>query len=198
MDRKMIARELLGMAKELMAIEFPTQEALDKYLKDHPDADRSNHRVVKEEKKDTPAKKEDSVGQGKYTDKSKEEQRELEKKVKKHNQVKYNFANALRHSGNYVSKTRVETSLKKYHDAVREWEKEVDGTATSDQKTKIKKIHEKLDKAEKTLGDIEPHEGNNLSLIRQNKEVMGVYNLVNSAWHDKLDVDGDMGRYFNT
>ena len=26
---------------------FPSQEALDKYLKDHPEANRSNHRVLK-------------------------------------------------------------------------------------------------------------------------------------------------------
>ena len=31
----------------LTAMEFPTQEALDKYLKDHPDADKSKHKVVK-------------------------------------------------------------------------------------------------------------------------------------------------------
>ena len=35
------------------ATEFPTQDALDKYLKEHPDADRANHKVV--EKKDRPA-----------------------------------------------------------------------------------------------------------------------------------------------
>ena len=34
---------------EMTAMEFPTQDALDKYLKDHPDANRSNHKVVKTE-----------------------------------------------------------------------------------------------------------------------------------------------------
>jgi hypothetical protein len=29
-----------------VATDFPTQKALDKYLKEHPDADRTNHRVV--------------------------------------------------------------------------------------------------------------------------------------------------------
>lgn len=53
MDRKMIAGELLKMAKELVGMEFPTQEALDKYLKDHPDANRSNHKV--KETKRTPS-----------------------------------------------------------------------------------------------------------------------------------------------
>ena len=51
-----IARELLAVAKELMAIEFPTQDAMKKYLDEHPDADKSNHRVV--EKKDAPVKSE--------------------------------------------------------------------------------------------------------------------------------------------
>ena len=37
-----------------IAMEFPSQEALDKYLKEHPDADRSNHRVVKDKKDETP------------------------------------------------------------------------------------------------------------------------------------------------
>lgn len=44
-----IARELVAMAKELLAMEFPTQDALDKYLKEHPDADRSNHSVKETE-----------------------------------------------------------------------------------------------------------------------------------------------------
>jgi hypothetical protein len=56
MDNKKIARRLLFMAKEVLGMDFPTQDALDKYLKDHPDADRSNHKVV-ETKKDEPAKK---------------------------------------------------------------------------------------------------------------------------------------------
>jgi hypothetical protein len=42
-----MSRELLKVAKDLLAMEFPTQDAMDKYLKEHPAADRSNHRVVK-------------------------------------------------------------------------------------------------------------------------------------------------------
>lgn len=47
MDRKMIASELLVVARQLLSIDFQTQDAMDKYLKDHPDADKSNHKVVK-------------------------------------------------------------------------------------------------------------------------------------------------------
>lgn len=57
-----IAYELLMVAKELTSMEFPTQDALDKYLKDHPDANRSKHKVVKNtseegKKDDDPNKK---------------------------------------------------------------------------------------------------------------------------------------------
>jgi hypothetical protein len=34
-------------AEELVAKEFPSQDALNKYLKDHPDADKSKHTVKK-------------------------------------------------------------------------------------------------------------------------------------------------------
>ena len=49
MDRVKIASELVKIAKELMAIDFHTQEAMDKYLKEHPEADKVNHKVVKED-----------------------------------------------------------------------------------------------------------------------------------------------------
>lgn len=52
-----IANELLRLAKELVGMEFPTQDALDKYLKDHPDANKSNHKVKKTEKKPSKKKK---------------------------------------------------------------------------------------------------------------------------------------------
>ena len=41
--------------KSRRAMEFPTQDAMDKYLKEHPEADKSNHKVV-ETKKDAPVK----------------------------------------------------------------------------------------------------------------------------------------------
>ena len=51
MDRDLVASELMAVAKELQAFEFPTQDALDRYLKDHPAADKSKHKV-KETKKE--------------------------------------------------------------------------------------------------------------------------------------------------
>jgi hypothetical protein len=41
-----LASRILAVAGELVGMDFATQEALDSYLKEHPDADRSNHRVV--------------------------------------------------------------------------------------------------------------------------------------------------------
>jgi hypothetical protein len=49
MTKILVAKELVKLAKDLLAIDFPSQDALDKYLKEHPDADRSNHKVVKRE-----------------------------------------------------------------------------------------------------------------------------------------------------
>jgi hypothetical protein len=59
MNEMAVARELLRVAKELMSMDFPTQDAMDKYMKEHPDADKSNHKVV-ETKKEEPAKKEET------------------------------------------------------------------------------------------------------------------------------------------
>jgi hypothetical protein len=42
-----IASELIRIAKLLVAIDFPTKEAYDRYMKEHPAADKSNHKVVK-------------------------------------------------------------------------------------------------------------------------------------------------------
>lgn len=57
MDGTKVAREVLFVAKELLAIDFPTQDAMDKYLKEHPDADKSNHRVVEKKKTQETKKK---------------------------------------------------------------------------------------------------------------------------------------------
>ena len=54
-----VAKELLFLAKEMVGIDFPTQDAYDKYMKDHPDADKTNHRVVKTPEK-APAKKDET------------------------------------------------------------------------------------------------------------------------------------------
>ena len=55
MNRIAVAKELVRMAKSLLAIEFDTQEAYDDYIKAHPDADKSNHSVKRQENK-SPAK----------------------------------------------------------------------------------------------------------------------------------------------
>jgi hypothetical protein len=57
MDRRLIANELEKIARELVAFEFPTKEELEKYLKEHPDANKSLHTVKPTENK--PAKPEE-------------------------------------------------------------------------------------------------------------------------------------------
>jgi len=57
MNRIAVAREILAVAKELMAIEFPTQDAFDKYMKEHPDANKSNHKVVEKKEENKSPKK---------------------------------------------------------------------------------------------------------------------------------------------
>jgi len=47
-----VASELLAVARDLAAMDFPSQKALDKYLKEHPDADRGKHKVVKQTDRD--------------------------------------------------------------------------------------------------------------------------------------------------
>jgi hypothetical protein len=46
-----IPKEILRVAKLLLSIEFDTQDAYDKYMKQHPDADPKNHSVKKQDKK---------------------------------------------------------------------------------------------------------------------------------------------------
>jgi len=54
MDNRKLSKELLFVAKSLLGTDFPSQEAFDKYMKDHPKANRSNHKVVKDPKDETP------------------------------------------------------------------------------------------------------------------------------------------------
>jgi hypothetical protein len=58
MNREAVANELLRIAEELVAMDFPTQDAYDKYMQDHPDADKSKHSIV--ETKKAPAKEQKS------------------------------------------------------------------------------------------------------------------------------------------
>ena len=46
MKNKKIAKKLNKIAKELLSVDFPNQKAMNDYLKQHPLADRKNHKVV--------------------------------------------------------------------------------------------------------------------------------------------------------
>jgi predicted RNA-binding Zn-ribbon protein involved in translation (DUF1610 family) len=82
-------REEVAADSSLTAMEFPNQDAMDKYLKDHPDADRSRHKVVKT-KKEAPAKKETF-----HTDKT-------GKRIRVDAIVSYPDASGKQQSGNVV------------------------------------------------------------------------------------------------
>jgi hypothetical protein len=75
MNRVAVAKELVAIARELQAIEFPTQDAYDKYMKEHPDADKSLHEVVEKKKhhRTTPGTLEEVRGEKERRDKKREE-----------------------------------------------------------------------------------------------------------------------------
>lgn len=47
MNRQIVAKELLRVAKDILSMEFRSESAMHTYLKEHPNADPSNHTVVK-------------------------------------------------------------------------------------------------------------------------------------------------------
>jgi len=55
MDKIRVASELVKIARDLTSMEFDSPEAMKRYLKEHPDADKSKHTVKKQEqgKKET-------------------------------------------------------------------------------------------------------------------------------------------------
>ncbi len=57
------------VAKYLQAMEFPTEEAKQEYLKSHPDADPSKHTVKSEEEQAAPEQKKKPRGKGKKEEK---------------------------------------------------------------------------------------------------------------------------------
>ena len=46
MNNKKISKKLNKIAKQLLSVDFPNQKAMNDYLKQHPKADRKNHKVV--------------------------------------------------------------------------------------------------------------------------------------------------------
>ena len=48
MNRKKLAKEIMKVADILLGMEFKTEDAMEKYLKKHPDAEKRNHSVKKE------------------------------------------------------------------------------------------------------------------------------------------------------
>ena len=88
MNENFIANELAEIARELMAMEFPTKDAMEKYLKEHPEANKSKHRVV-ETKKEAPAKKEEAPAK-KVEDKAPEKKEPTGEEGVEHSYASFN------------------------------------------------------------------------------------------------------------
>jgi hypothetical protein len=82
MNKKLLAKEIVKIAMTLFGMEFDSQEALDKYLKEHPDADKSNHSVKKQEEKPKTEGEKKENSKSSYSDKVKAIKEEHDKKMK--------------------------------------------------------------------------------------------------------------------
>ena len=102
MDNKKIASQLLFMAREVLGMDFPTQDAFDKYMKDHPDANRSNHKVVKHD----PSKPETPPMNLMQQRKNEEKMKEIGKHYKKDPKDLTNDEIVKFNQGKNVKKTR--------------------------------------------------------------------------------------------
>jgi len=112
MNRKLVASELLKVAQDLVAIDFPTDEAMKKYLDEHPDADKSNHKVVKTNpitERMAPRKKADHAYQTAY---------KAERKGKGSAELWNRAADAHKEAADFYRKSGND-SYAKYHEA---WE----------------------------------------------------------------------------
>ena len=59
MNKLMLAKQIIKIAKQLVGIQFATKQQMQKYLKDHPGADKRNHSVKKEQKKEKKVQREE-------------------------------------------------------------------------------------------------------------------------------------------
>ncbi len=106
MNRELVASELLAVARELVAMDFPTQDAMDKYLKNHPDADRSNHKVVRNKNHPSNADM---------------------KALWEMGQTKPGFDKALKEHAGSSSPEDIKKAAKDFHDTAKTRKKELEG-----------------------------------------------------------------------
>jgi hypothetical protein len=73
-----VVRELLRVARLLKSVEFPSQDAMDQYLKKHPGANKSNHWV----KNNKPEQKGEEQKKDEGGEKKEDKVEKIKKKVK--------------------------------------------------------------------------------------------------------------------
>jgi hypothetical protein len=141
MTRKQLAHELKVLAKELVSFEFPSKDALEKYLKEHPEADKSLHSV--EPKEEKPAKPEEKPTKEPTKPTDKPAEKPTEKPAEEHPKIK-----KLKESPPPEIKTPEEE--KTYKEKVSQYKVEIVG----DNEENAKKVAAKLAKGIKATEDI--------------------------------------------
>jgi hypothetical protein len=123
----------------MIAMDFPTQDAYDKYMKEHPDADKSKHKVVKQEE----SKKE-------IEKKIKETPDEVEERLKKQMGDKYKTQDQRIQEGKKDMESRSRT-LQEMKGGLGQWVKDYKEQRKSNPEA-AKKTKENIDKAIKEKG----------------------------------------------
>ena len=120
MTKRILAYSILHIAKELLAVEFPNQSAYDKYMKNHPGANKSKHTVKKDRKEETPEEVEERLKKKMGPDYKPQEKR-LEDAKPQHGpaKVKPDFSRKTL----TADKPKFVKALKVYEDSVGELEK---------------------------------------------------------------------------
>ena len=116
-----IAREISRIAREMLSIDFSTKNEYDQYLKDHPAADRKNHRVVENKKQPVKTEKKDVETPAKAPAKTKHDfSREAILKDKP------KFEKALKFFGESIQKLEgiIELADKTHDDYEKAWDEE--------------------------------------------------------------------------
>jgi DNA-directed RNA polymerase subunit RPC12/RpoP len=99
-----------SVARELVAIDFPTQDAYDKYMKEHPDADKSKHKIKPQTREQVDKYLREHPGEAER--RTRETPEQVEERLKKQMGDKYK-----------PQKERTEEAKKEWDKKTEEWRK---------------------------------------------------------------------------
>lgn len=163
MNQRLIARELRAIARDLLAFEFPNKEELKKYLKEHPDADKSLHTVKPTEEK--PAKPEEKPAE-KPAEKTKE--KPTEKTTEKPTEKPEEHPKITKLKETPPSDIKTPEEKKAYNEKVSQYKVEIVG----DNEENAKKVAAELAKGIRETADVckvnPPICAGNLGITRSN------------------------------